>query len=215
MKKILFAVLLAAAPASAQEKKGQKAINSPIIHLSGTGHGGGSQDAAPLTPPSASSPFAKAATYVSNSPTGPWVKDAPVCNTGTVYSRTTGVDQTKPPKGCASPAVSDGCLKFEAHRTFLPTEWVDKTTIQTVVKGSDYPPGQYGIYLSYSAKDITRIGVVTLKNCAPPALKCGWTSPDFVIGPCNGPNCSNPPCGPGNRGEQGRGGGGLWTCTCQ
>jgi hypothetical protein len=174
----------------------------------GGGGGGGSSSRAP------SKSFAKAKVSVSVSPSGPWVQNGEVCNTGAVYSRTTGLDRTKPPKGCASPFDSKDCLDFTKHRDFLPNEWVDPFTIQTVVNGPDYPAGKYAMYLGYSKSDIKQVGYATLKTCAAPARTCRWTSPDAVIGPCNGPGCNNPPCSTANQGAQGMGGGGLWTCTC-
>lgn len=171
---------------------------------------------APTAPPPASKSFEKAKVLVSNSPTGPFVQDGTVCGSGQVYTRTTGLDRTKPPMGCASPFASEDCMDVKNHRKFEPNEWLDPFTIQTIVNGGDYPAGKYGMYLSYSKTDVKRVGVATLKTCAAPALKCGWETRDFVIGPCGGPGCSGSvPCTTANRGATGQGGGGTWTCVCK
>lgn len=180
---------------------------------SSSGGGGGAAGGAPAAAAPSRS-FEKAKVAVSVSPGGPWAVNGEVCNTGAVYSRTTGVDRAKPPRGCASPFDSKDCLDVSKHRDFLPNEWVDPFTIQTVVNGPDYPAGKYAMYLSDAKKAVKQVGFATLKSCAPPAPKCGWTSPDPVIGPCNGPGCNAPPCSLANRGAQGMGGGGLWTCVC-
>ncbi|MBI2385583.1 MAG: hypothetical protein HYV14_06180 [Elusimicrobia bacterium] len=180
----------------------------------GAGSSSGGGGAAGGASASASKSFEKAKMSVSVSSNGPWVQNGEACNTGKVYSRTTGVDRAKPPKGCASPFDSKDCLDVAKHREFLPNEWVDPFTIQTVVNGPDYPAGKYAMYLSDSKKSVKQVGFATLKACAPPAPACRWTSPDAVIGPCNGPGCSNPPCSTANKGAQGMGGGGMWTCTC-
>ena len=168
--------------------------------------------ASAFTPKAASSSTTKIQQFVSNSASGPWLENGAVCNSGTVYSRTTGVDRAHPPRGCASPVGAAGCNDPVNHRDFTSGEWVDAHTIQTVVNGADYPPGVYALYLSYSKTDIRKIGTATLKSCAVP---CRWTSRDFVVGPCGGPNCDGRiACTTGNEGAQGRGGGGMWTCSC-
>lgn len=162
--------------------------------------------------------FEKAKVLVSNSPTGPFVQDGTVCGSGQVYTRTTGLDRTKPPMGCASPFESNDCMDVKNHRKFEPGEWLDPFTIQTIVNGADYPTGKYGMYLSYSKTDVKRVGVATLKSCAPAALKCAWETHEFVVGPCDGPGCSGEakmPCSMATRGATGRGGGGTWTCVCK
>lgn len=196
------------------------AANAGSGSSSGGGGGGGAGGGAAA--PSKS--FEKAKLSVSVSPTGPWVQNGEVCNTGKVYSRTTGLDRTKPPKGCASPFASKDCLDVTKHRAFLPNEWVDPFTIQTVINGPDYPAGKYGIYLSDSKNAIKQVGFATLKTCAPPPppaappapAGCRWETNEPVIGPCGGPGCSgNVPCSMANRGAQGAGGGGTWTCICR
>lgn len=184
---------------------------------------GGGGGAAASRAPAASKSFEKAKVSVSVSPNGPWVQNGEVCNTGKVYSRTTGLDRSKPPKGCASPFASKDCLDVTKHREFLPNEWLDPFTIQTVVNGPDYPAGKYGMYLSDSKKDVKQVGFATLKTCAPPPppaappapAGCRWETHEAVIGPCGGPGCSGTvPCTAANQGAQGMGGGGTWTCTC-
>lgn len=177
------------------------------------GGGGGATGAGGKVAPSKS--FEKAKMSVSVNPTGPWVQNGEVCNTGKVYSRTTGLDRTKPPKGCASPFASQDCLDVKKHRAFLPEEWVDPFTIMTVVNGPDYPAGKYGMYLSDSKNAVKQVGFATLKTCAVPVKTCRWETRDFVVGPCGGPGCSGTvPCTTANQGAQGMGGGGTWTCVC-
>lgn len=186
------------------------AANAGAGSSSGGGGGGGGGAAAP------SKSFEKAKLSVSVSPTGPWVQNGEVCNTGKVYSRTTGLDRTKPPKGCASPFASKDCLDVSKHRAFLPNEWVDPFTIVTVVNGPDYPAGKYAMYLSDAKNAVKQVGFATLKTCAAPVKTCRWETPDFVVGPCGGPGCSGSvPCSTANQGAQGMGGGGTWTCVCK
>lgn len=239
MKPLLVLALLALAAASGaednqsvapREKKLKTQVEDAPPQLNGSTAGGGSgraefvlgagpakkKPAKPGLPPAKSTQsFAKAKVSVSVSPSGPWVQNGEVCGSAAVYSRTTGLDRNKPPKGCASPFDSSDCLDVSKHRDFLPSEWIDPFTIQTVVNGPDYPSGKYAMYLSYSKTDVKQVGFATLKACAAPAPTCRWNSPDAVIGPCMGPGCNNPPCSMANRGAQGMGGGGLWTCTCQ
>ncbi len=179
------------------------------------GGGGGAAGGAATAPAKPANSFADIKVFTANSPNGPWVDGSAACTSGTVYTRTTGVSRTNPPKGCASPASNNGCLNYASHRAFLATEWVDNNTIQTVVNGASFPPGAYSIYLSYSAAEIARVGTMQLKSCAAAALTCGWTTPNFVVGPCGGPGCGNTPCTMANRGQQGQGGGGTWTCVCK
>jgi|GEM_PF-5895305 len=123
-------------------------------------------------------PFASIKTFVSTGVAGPWQND-PVCNTNKVYVRVTGVNRSNPPKGCATPAAhSADCLDLSKHRSYTAAEWIDDTTIQTVVNGPDYPIGNYDFYLSYgtSAK---KVGSGSLKSCA---AKYEWAC-GFVIGP--------------------------------
>lgn len=172
----------------------------------------------PAAAPPASKSFEKAKVLTSNSPSGPFVQDGTVCGSGQVYTRTTGLDRTKPPMGCASPFESNDCMDVKNHRKFEPGEWLDPFTIQTIVNGADYPAGKYGMYLSYSKTDVKRVGFATLKSCAPPALKCAWETHEFVVGPCDGPGCSGEAkmaCTTATRGATGRGGGGTWTCVCK
>lgn len=177
------------------------------------GGGGGKAGGGAASAPSKS--FEKAKMSVSVDPTGPWVQNGEVCNTGKVYSRTTGLDRTKPPKGCASPIASKDCLDVTKHRAFLPNEWVDPFTIVTVVNGPDYPAGKYGMYLSDAKNAVKQVGFATLKTCAAPAKTCRWETREFVVGPCGGPGCSGSvPCSTANQGAQGMGGGGTWTCVC-
>ncbi len=184
---------------------------------SSSGGGGGAAASGAAAP---SKSFEKAKVAVSVSPNGPWAENGEVCNTGKVYSRTTGLDRAKPPKGCASPFASKDCLDVSKHRVFLPNEWVDPFTLQTVVNGPDYPAGKYGMYLSDSKNAVKQVGFATLKTCAPPPppapAGCRWETNEPVIGPCGGPGCSgNVPCSMANRGAQGMGGGGTWTCVCR
>lgn len=193
-------------------------VNAGAGSSSGGGGGGGAGGGGAAAP---SKSFEKAKMSVSVNPTGPWVQNGEVCNTGKVYSRTTGLDRTKPPKGCASPFASKDCLDVTKHRAFLPNEWVDPFTIVTVVNGPDYPAGKYGMYLSDSKNAVKQVGFATLKTCAPPPpppapAGCRWETNEPVIGPCGGPGCSgNVPCSMANRGAQGAGGGGTWTCVCR
>lgn len=194
---------------------------------SSSGGGGGGAAGGATAAPAPSKSFEKAKVAVSVSPNGPWVQNGEVCNTGKVYSRTTGLDRSKPPKGCASPFASKDCLDVTKHRVFLANEWLDPFTIQTVVNGPDYPAGKYGMYLSDSQKAVKQVGYATLKTCAPPPppapaapppapAGCRWNCPSFVIGPCDGPGCSasSNPCTMANRGATGQGGGCTWTCQC-
>lgn len=170
---------------------------------------------APAPAPTTKS-FEKTKVLTSNSTTGPFVQDGTVCATGQVYTRMTGLDRTKPPKGCASPFASNDCMDVKYHRKFEPNEWLDPFTIQTVVNGAEYPIGKYSMYLSFSKNDVKRVGFATLKTCAPAAKTCGWETREFVIGPCGGPGCSgNVPCSAANQGAKGQGGGGTWTCVCK
>ena len=151
--------------------------------------------------------------YVSNSPTGPWSENGTACRAGKVYTRTTGVDRAHPPKGCASPLDSAGCLNTSNHRDFLASEWVDPHTLQTVVNGTDFPAGQYGFYLNTAKSGVQLAGTATLTACATGGA-CGRTTGEFVVGPCNGPGCSSAGCSKQNEGAKGTGGG-VWTCTCR
>lgn len=218
--------------AAPREKKLKTQVEDAAPQLNGsTADGGGSgraefvlgagpskkKPAKPgLPPPKATQSFAKAKVSVSVSPSGPWVQNGEVCGSAAVYSRTTGLDRNKPPKGCASPFDSSDCLDVSKHRDFLPSEWVDPFTIQTVVNGPDYPSGKYAMYLSYSKTDIKQVGFATLKTCAAPAPTCRWDTREAVIGPCGGPGCNGSvPCTTANRGQTGAGGGGTWTCVCK
>lgn len=202
-----------AQPGARVERK-KTGFERPGEGLTRTGDGAVSGGGGGGSAASSSKSFAKTKVAVSASPSGPWAVNGEVCRTGSVYSRTTGVDRGKPPKGCASPFDSKDCLDVAKHRDFLPNEWVDPFTIQTVVNGPDYPAGKYAMYLSDSKNSVKQVGFATLKDCAPPAKTCRWTSPDAVIGPCSGPGCGSPPCSTANQGAQGMGGGGMWTCTC-
>ena len=183
---------------------------------SGGGGGGGGGDAK-ATAPKPETVNAKVS--ISTSLAGPWLPDGEACRAPKVYTRMSGVDKKKPPKGCASPFASNDCMDISRHRDFLPTEWFNSSTIQTVINGADFPVGKYGLYLSYSKTDIKRVGTATLKNCAPVAgpVTCQWNCPSFVVGPCYGPGCSSSPssCTQSNQGQQGTGGGCLWTCLCK
>lgn len=193
---------------------------------SSSGGGGGAAASGAPAAQAPSKSFEKAKVSVSVSPNGPWAENGEVCNTGKVYSRTTGLDRNKPPKGCASPYASKDCLDVTKHRVFLANEWLDPFTIQTVVNGPDYPAGKYGMYLSDSKNAVKQVGYATLKACAPPPppaappapaapAGCRWETREAVIGPCGGPGCSGTvPCTTANQGAQGMGGGGTWTCVC-
>ncbi|MFI5345663.1 MAG: hypothetical protein ACHQ51_04735 [Elusimicrobiota bacterium] len=157
---------------------------APVDNITGQTADGGPIPGGPKLAPNsgASTPSADAPslddanTYISNYSTGPWnAPNGTACNAGSIFSRTTGVDQAHPPKGCASPAGSIDCLNISNHRDFLPSEWLDSTTLQTVVNGSDYPAGRYSIYLGYSSSDIKMIGTATLVDCSPDNTQgCQW-----------------------------------------
>lgn len=183
--------------------------------LGGGNGGGGGAARAPGAPADAAKPansFLDMKTFTANSPTGPWIEGSPACNTGKVYTRTTGVNRANPPKGCASPAAADGCLNYANHRVFLDSEWVDNKTIQTVVDGAAFREGAYALYMSYSAKEIQRVGTMQLKSCAT-TVSCRWESTTPVIGPCDGPGTGS--CTTANRGATGFGCGGNWACVCK
>lgn len=185
----------------------------------GGGGGGGAAKAEARKPEPLKPERVNAKVTVSTSLAGPWLPDGEACRAPKVYTRMSGVDKKKPPKGCASPFASNDCMDISKHRDFLPTEWFNSSTIQTVVNGADFPAGKYGLYLSYSKTDIKRVGTATLKNCAAVAgpVTCQWNCPSFVVGPCYGPGCSSSPssCTQSNQGQQGTGGGCLWTCLCK
>ena len=71
-------------------------------------------------------------TYVSNSMNGPWVENGIACRGQISYFKTTGVDLSKRPKGCASPAASTGCLDLNAHRVFLSSEVIASDIVTSI-----------------------------------------------------------------------------------
>ncbi|MFI5347058.1 MAG: hypothetical protein ACHQ51_11855 [Elusimicrobiota bacterium] len=195
-----------------------------IVPTAGPAAPAGGTGVPPASAPPTSAPSLDAAkAYVSNYSTGPWTTpNGTVCSSLKVYSRTTGVDQAHPPKGCASPAASNSCLNAANHRDFLPAEWVDATTIQTIVNGSDYPLGKYDYYLSLSATNVKKIGTISLVSCTPtPASSgCQWTSHQAVIGPCTSNYPPDSACNPRTANSTATGptcGGGVVvqeTCVC-
>lgn len=215
-RKLKTQVVAGSAASGEVESGGRKPGRQEFVIGAGPGKKAPAKPAPPSPAPAQTSKsFEKAKVLTSNSPSGPFVKDGTVCAAGQVYTRTTGLDRTKPPMGCASPFESNDCMDVKNHRKFEPNEWLDPFTIQTVVNGGEYPVGKYGMYLSFSKTDVKRVGFATLKACAAPAKTCRWDTREPVIGPCGGPGCSgNVPCTTSNQGATGQGGGGTWTCVC-
>lgn len=137
---------------------------------SGSGSAGGGGGTSASSPGSAMPRFTKVRVYVSNSKDGPWRENGEACRQGTVFTRTTGVDQKDPPKGCASPAASRACLDQRNHRAYENREWIDRNTIQTEMAGSSLPQGKYAGYLSYGA-DARRVGTIGVRDCPNGPLK--------------------------------------------
>ena len=136
---------------------------------SGSGGGGGTGGSS--SPAGVAMPrFTKVRVYSSNSKDGPWRENGEVCRQGTVYTRTTGVDQKDPPKGCASPVASRACLDTRNHRAYENREWIDRNTLQTEMAGSSLPQGKYAGYLSYGA-DARRVATIAVRDCPNGPLK--------------------------------------------
>gem|GEM_PF-4062118 len=99
---------------------------------------------------------------VSNSTSGPWAINGSLPNSGTIYVQTTGLIKANAPKGCMSPAGSTGCLNTGAYRDFTPSEWVNNSTVRTVVYGGQFPNGSYDAYILYPNGQPTKVGTVGL-----------------------------------------------------
>ena len=132
-------------------------------------------------------------TYVSNSMNGPWVENGIACRGQISYFKTTGVDLSKRPKGCASPAASTGCLDLNAHRVFLSSEVIasDIVTSISAAESNSWPIGAYSFYISTNDPMdpntivLKKIGSAQIQNCGgvTPAV-CQWTQTpgQFVVG---------------------------------
>jgi peptidoglycan hydrolase-like protein with peptidoglycan-binding domain len=96
---------------------------------------------------------------VSNSPSGPWVQNGAVVNSGKIYTKTTGLVKSRMPQGCVSPTNSTSCLAAAAHRPFTETEWGGTTdTVTTIVDGGIFPNGTYDAYVQYSGEAPIKVG---------------------------------------------------------
>lgn len=136
---------------------------------------------------------------------------ASVCSSDRIETFTNGVDRSRSPRGCAAPIGSDECLNVANHRAILPEEWSGPSQIHTVLGGGDFPPGQYGLFLSYGPK-VLRVGTVTLRKCA----ACSW----MIIGSNGDAGNGLPPSAPCTETGKGRISAGnlatsTWLCSCK
>ncbi len=154
-------------------------------------------------------------TFVSNSMNGPWVENGTACKGQISYFKTTGVDFSKRPKGCASQASSTGCLDLNGHRMFLGSEIIGSNIVTSisVAESNSFPLGAYSFYISTSdpmdpnTTVLKKSGSAQLQNCGGVSpVVCQWTqiNPQVVIG---GGNVIMPPgaCNQQNQGASGIG----------
>lgn len=127
-----------------------------------------------VTPPSTS-----ARVGVSNSPNGPFVVYA--YNTGKIYSQLTGINKADNPRGCAQPAGVSTCLNPANFRTFTPAEWINNTTVVTVLDGGTIPNGYYDSYVMSNTQAPIKVASFTL-YAAPVVDPSTYTGPVFGAG---------------------------------
>lgn len=125
---------------------------------------------------------------VSNSKAGPYTATA--LNSGTIYSRITGLVKANNPKGCASPKGATGCLTVNSttYRDFTSTEWGTSTTmVITVTNGGTFPNGEYDSYISYPNQAATKVGTFGIWAVNPNT----YTGPVYGAGPGGIPGNAN------------------------
>jgi peptidoglycan hydrolase-like protein with peptidoglycan-binding domain len=110
----------------------------------------------------------KFAFYIANAQNGPYTLNGTAYNNAPLYSRTTGVSKNNPPKGCAQLALATGstsCSNVANYRDFTSAEWLDNTTIQTVVTNPlDFPVSSYKTFVVYPGGSPIQTGTFTLAS---------------------------------------------------
>lgn len=115
---------------------------------------------------------------ISANPNSGYVLNGTLNNTGTIYTRTTGLVKSLSPKGCAKPLGSSGCTDASGFRDFTSEEWINDTTIQETIQSGAYPSNTYESFILYAGKPIIKAGTLTLKSVV---KNYGWAC--FVVGP--------------------------------
>ncbi len=126
----------------------------------------------------------------SNSATGPFVQNGTVYNNLPVYVRTENL--VSGTQGCMQLVGGNTCNTGQGFRVFTSAEWINTTTVQTVIPNPlIYPVASYEIWIKVGTAAPVKIGVFALRApvTATPALCPDGTPRQTVVSPSSLTGC--------------------------